>query len=936
MKTSTTPIAPTTRHATFRLLAALFFLCLFAPVAMGEGDTYWQDQISGVDKIANENGATGGKDDPILIASRDELIYFAKQVNNRAPINLGSGGKIEHDGREKDRTDKDPDWPYEGYDGYYFALTTDIDLKEHYWTPIGYNKYTFKGCFDGGGHCVSGLKVKVTSEGKDVYAGLFGKAEYSILLNLGVSLDEAGIRANSMNGIAYAGGIAGMALNIHNCYVVGPGTVEAVATNTSNKATYSYAGGIAGYIFNYPLPPYSILTHCYATVDVKAEGNFENYAGGIVGRAPFGVSLSYTYATGAVEVAGNAIGNYAGGICGYAPSGGENNITSLSNNLALNKSIKGCDEEKWSNRIVGYKGGSYVTLTSNYASPEIPVNGSRVSPDQDGLNGTDTWLDTFEEDLKGASPVNNEWNATDTWTWISGYLPQLNIFGNNQPKIEASSAFSLKDLSLGETTGEITLTYDGKKWLYNEKGSENPTIPFSGTVKGEGSTYISPITIVTSNSPSAPTLTFKGVFLTTDGTCLTVNDKVVLTLKLEDTNGLINTGNTDNTGVAIDNKGTLTLAGDKLFMFSPASSTIGGKGQVAFNNSMLEWQFAEPLYGKVFTWGTSSDPTLISVINENGTASSVALVVANEIEPLKLLVRSDNLSSPVTQQYFDGNNYTTSFTPQPGQRTVFTDVKDCPCLHLEQPTGGDLTVTDKDKTQLFDGAYVPTGTLLTLSCPPKDNYIFESYLCGTAADNLTDLPGNVVTIGEFDLWLSARLRYEKPADPPYIPPVPVYYSVYLPPVEGATTDPVPGEYKVESWDSFRFYLTIDTAYSQSHPIVTTSRGETLEPRTSDGAYLVKYVRCDVEIFIDGLIKNDPVANEAIAPADALVPQIWAEGSMLCIRMAEALPSAPVRIFTVDGRLHASFASTPGLNRRQLPTGMYIVRVGNTVRKVIIR
>ena len=155
-------------------------------------------------------------------------------------------------------------------------------------------------------------------------------------------------------------------------------------------------------------------------------------------------------------------------------------------------------------------------------------------------------------------------------------------------------------------------------------------------------------------------------------------------------------------------------------------------------------------------------------------------------------------------------------------------------------------------------------------------------------------------------------------------------------MEGVTTDPVPGEYKVESWDTFRFYLTIDSAYSQSKPVVTTDRGKTLVPRTSDGGYLVKYVRCDVEIFIDGLIKNDPVANEAIAPADALVPQIWAEGSMLCIRMAEALPSAPVRIFTVDGRLHASFASTPGLNRRQLPTGMYIVRVGNTVRKVIIR
>ena len=41
-------------------------------------------------------------------------------------------------------------------------------------------------------------------------------------------------------------------------------------------------------------------------------------------------------------------------------------------------------------------------------------------------------------------------------------------------------------------------------------------------------------------------------------------------------------------------------------------------------------------------------------------------------------------------------------------------------------------------------------------------------------------------------------------------------------------------------------------------------------------------------------------------------------------------------FTAEGRLLDSFRSTPGLNRRQLPTGIYIVRVGATVRKVAIR
>ena len=164
----------------------------------------------------------------------------------------------------------------------------------------------------------------------------------------------------------------------------------------------------------------------------------------------------------------------------------------------------------------------------------------------------------------------------------------------------------------------------------------------------------------------------------------------------------------------------------------------------------------------------------------------------------------------------------------------------------------------------------------------------------------------------------------------------VYYTVTLPSVTGAVTDPVAGDYEVESWSTFRFYLTLDTAYNQSHPVVTTSRGETLQPLSSDGAYLVKYVRTDVEIFIDGIVKNPPpVANEPIRAA-APEPEIWSENACLCIRLPEGLPSSPVRIFTPEGRLLDSFRSVPGLNRRQLPTGIYIVQVGTTVRKVAVR
>ncbi|WP_279184045.1 GLUG motif-containing protein [Parabacteroides goldsteinii] len=302
--------------------------------------------------------------------------------------------------------------------------------------------------------------------------------------------------------------------------------------------------------------------------------------------------------------------------------------------------------------------------------------------------------------------------------------------------------------------------------------------------------------------------------------------------------------------------------------------------------------------------------------------------------------RDDTHLPQLKRQTGDDPNYSyiawptgEGYTPQPSldAATYFLPKH---ILHIVSPTGGTLKVTDKDGNELSDGSKIVSGTLLTLSYTESPNYRFSEYLSGSSADNLRTLSGNTIQISDADLYLSARFNYEDPTPPP--PPAPIYYSVFLPSVEGAVTDPVAGTYDVESWSTFRFYLTIDTAYSQSQPVVTTSRGETLQPRTSDGAYLLKYVRTDVEVYIDGILLNPPpVANEPIRAA-APEPEIWSEDACLCIRLPEGLPTSPVRIFTAEGRLLDSFGSTPGLNRRQLPTGIYIVQVGVTVRKVAVK
>lgn len=166
-------------------------------------------------------------------------------------------------------------------------------------------------------------------------------------------------------------------------------------------------------------------------------------------------------------------------------------------------------------------------------------------------------------------------------------------------------------------------------------------------------------------------------------------------------------------------------------------------------------------------------------------------------------------------------------------------------------------------------------------------------------------------------------------DPDPTPP-PVYYTVTLPAVEGGVTDPVAGSYEVENWSSFRFYLTPDKDYDQSVPVVTTSRGETIEPRSSDGAYIIKYVRTPVVISIAGIEKNTDVANSATLEAGL---KVWTEPSALCL---ETDRTEEIRIITITGVTVALFDIQPGLTRRQLTPGVYIVKTGRSACKVLVR
>lgn len=269
----------------------------------------------------------------------------------------------------------------------------------------------------------------------------------------------------------------------------------------------------------------------------------------------------------------------------------------------------------------------------------------------------------------------------------------------------------------------------------------------------------------------------------------------------------------------------------------------------------------------------------------------------------------------------------------PGKKTTIAAVFNVKSdITIASVTNGAISI-EGNKTEALD------GDKITFTATPANGYKLSGLPTVTKAGggNVTvnsegnnkysfDMPDDAVTI-------AATFSKDNPDPQPPVTPDPeptVYYTVALPSVEGATTDPVAGEYEVEAWGSFRFYLTLDKGYDQSEPIITTDRGEAITPRSSDGAYIVKYVRQPVEIRIEGVVKNpDPVANETIA-ADGI--GVWTADGCLYISVTTEVRAA---VYNFNGRLLKPARILPGETRWQFPSGAYIVEVDGKRYKVML-
>lgn len=175
-----------------------------------------------------------------------------------------------------------------------------------------------------------------------------------------------------------------------------------------------------------------------------------------------------------------------------------------------------------------------------------------------------------------------------------------------------------------------------------------------------------------------------------------------------------------------------------------------------------------------------------------------------------------------------------------------------------------------------------------------------------------------------------------PVNPPDDPddpdnPAPVHYTVTLPAIEGATTDPAAGSYEVESWGSFSFLLTLDEGYrTDSHPVVT-ARGETLTPNASTGKYTIQHVRSDITVEITGIVKDVATGNETLSDGF----HITTSGRLLLVTVPRA-----IRLYLTDtsGRLILTRQLPAGDTRiDDLAAGVYLLTLeGEKTKKIIIR
>lgn len=891
----------------------------------------------------------------ITIGSAAELAWVAKKVN---------------DGEQTGNSDTE-----KGFTGCTLTLTEDIDLNNHPWTPIGTgNSISFKGSFNGGNHTIRNLCVSAQQN-----AGLFGNINPGSdieIKNLGIFLGEDGISTEVSN--PSAGGIAGSikgeadddyTVTISNCFVTG----SLIRSNSGSNGS-SHAGGLIGNIYGRT----TTIKNCYAnveTIEAATDANMSGCsAGGLVGTADMYYSKTMTM-TGCLSCCGKI-----SSIATHDRSNGY--AANLIGKTGFTVIFENCFSSPFTAQTV-QNGGTYPRETTYPVGTSSDANGALLTSanfDEQAGHALAGWTNagwTIHADRQPTLDAGAASEAISQFMW-DGDGSEADPFQiNSEDRLHMITRNSYYLDKFYKITNSFSLTTD---WT--------PLKDFAGVFDGNGY-IISALKIPQSKSAEAA-----GLFANLKSGAKVSNLGVVIKDEVIAEGGSAESGGIAGkceSGASIENcfvadgkitgKAAGSIAGTNegtiygcyatTEVAGIANASIGGIS--GSNTGTIQNSYA---IGKIVETDASNKAGGISgtntgtienclALNKEGisgttgqgriTGENTGTLTGNQAYPLIPGTWTNEGADQTDGALWEGDSYpfpatraitvwdmTTDPTLLPRLQAFIDKETQQPADNLKKaayqtfkvtltPTANGTITATYTGGSLVDGEniHIPGNTVLTLTATPDAGFQLKTF----TAD---DAPiGNTHTVIA-NVTLSAT--FEPIPAPPVTPdpdPVPdpsptVYYTVTLPAVEGATTDPVAGEYEVEAWGSFRFYLTLDKEYDKSEPVVKTDRFETITPRSSDGAYVVKYVRNDVEIFIDGIVKNpDPVGNEVVA-TDAV--KVWAAKGNLHI---STVTGQTARVYNLAGSLVKQAEIPAGDTLWPLPSGIYIVQIADTRYKVIL-
>ena len=439
-------------------------------VSNKETPKYWAEAVKLFDSILAANGTDGVdavsgatlSSDGILEAVDDALAKASPQLSGSGteadPYVISSAAQLQAFAALVDAGNT--------YAGQYVALGADIDLSGvDNWNPIGAEAKSdtcldklFAGTFDGRGHTVSGLKIRVADAASETNVGLFstlGNTAVVKNLNLtdavitltgvadtvqcragilagdtvnaaskdsgGRSHDSIGVRIDScsatgsvnvtgQNGMVWAAGLVGrsqIGVCITNCW-----TDAALRAESFGGTKSAYAGGITGHTGNY-----AVLANCAAFGTAYASSpmstNFGGQAGGIVGMS---AAKQYnTYAVGDVTVGnGGTKHTWVGALAGEITSSGMSKDSSGSYTVY---------PEQGAFRIGNYFAGDAVLKVETYDGDTLKET-MTVEPTVD--RGFSSTLKTVDMAMTSVAMTKADMAAAAFAGTLSGNIPEIN------------------------------------------------------------------------------------------------------------------------------------------------------------------------------------------------------------------------------------------------------------------------------------------------------------------------------------------------------------------------------------------------------------------------------------------------------------------------------------------------------------------------------